>query len=113
MIAIIGHLDVDPAVRDKLVQSTAELQQATRRDEPGCVVYTMSADPALPGRISIVELWESAEALDAHFEHPNFHATGAALRSEPRVGGSVMKYRIDAVAPIRGDDGAATATFEL
>ena len=111
MIAIIGYLDVDPAVRDRLVESTAELQLATARDEPGCVVYTMSADPARPGRISIVELWESTEALEAHFQHPNFHATGLALRSEPRVGGSVMKYRIDAVAPVRGDDGVATAAF--
>src|SRR4029453_16368382 len=108
MIAIIGHIDVDPAARDRLVGSTAELQAAAR-DEPGCVVYTMSADPVRPGRITIVELWESAEALDAHFQHPNFHATGAALRAEPRLGGSVMKYRIDAVAPVRGDDGLATA----
>ena len=111
MIAIIGYLDVDPAVRDRLVESTAELQQATARDEPGCLAYTMSADPARPGRISIVELWESAETLDAHFQHPNFHATGAALRAEPRIGGSVMKYRIDAIAPVRGDDGVATAAF--
>jgi quinol monooxygenase YgiN len=111
MIAIIGYLDVDPAVRDRLVESTAELQQATARDEPGCLVYTMSADPARPGRISIVELWDSPESLDAHFQHPNFHATGAALRSQPRVGGSVMKYRIDAVAPVRGHDGVATAAF--
>jgi quinol monooxygenase YgiN len=111
MIAIIGYLDVDPAVRDRLVESTAELQQATARDEPGCLAYTMSADPARPGRISIVELWESPEALDAHFQHPNFHATGAALRAQPRIGGSVMKYRIDAVAPVRGDDGVATAAF--
>ena len=113
MIAIIGYLEVDPAVRDRLVESTAELQQATARDEPGCLAYTMSADPARPGRIAIVELWDSPEALDAHFQHPNFHATGAALRAEPRIGGSVMKYRIDAVAPIRGDDGVATAAFGL
>ena len=111
MIAIIGYLDVDPAVRDRLVESTAELQQATARDEPGCLTYTMSADPARPGRISIVELWDSAEALESHFQHPNFHATGAALRAEPRVGGSVMKYHIDQTAPVRGDDGLATAAF--
>jgi quinol monooxygenase YgiN len=111
MIAIIGHLDVDPAVRDRLVESTVELQRATERDERGCIAYTIAADPAEPGRIRIVELWESAETLDAHFQHPNFHATGAALRAEPRLGGSVMKYRIDAVAPVRGDDGVATSMF--
>jgi quinol monooxygenase YgiN len=112
MIAIIGHIDVDPAVRDRLIASTVELQAAAR-EEAGCVVYTMSADPARAGRIAIVELWESPETLDAHFQHPNFHATGAALRAEPRVGGSVMKYQIDAIAPVRGDDGVATAAFGL
>ena len=113
MIAIIGYLEVDPAVRDRLVESTAELQAATARDEPGCLAYTMAADPARPGRISIVELWDSAEALDAHFQHPNFRATGAALRAEPRLGGSVMKYHIDKSAAIRGADGVATAAFDL
>ncbi len=113
MIAIIGHIDVDPAVRDRLVASTADLQRATASDEPGCVVYTISADPADAGRIRIVELWESADSLDAHFQHPNFHATGAALRTEPRLGGSAMKYRIDAVDGVRGPDGQATSTFAI
>jgi quinol monooxygenase YgiN len=112
MIAIIGHLDVDPEVRDRLVASTVELQRATAIDEPGCLVYTIAADPADPGRIQIVELWDSSEALDAHFRHPNFHATGAALRAEPRLGGTAIKYRIDAVAPVKGADGTATSAFD-
>jgi len=111
MIAIIGHIEVDPEVRDDLVASTADLQRSTATDEPGCVVYTMAADPTHPGRISIVELWESAETLDAHFAHPNFSATGAALRSVPRRGGEVHKYRIDAVDAVRGPDGKATSNF--
>ena len=111
MIAVIGHIDVDPSERDRLVASTVDLQRATRRDEPGCLVYTMAADPAEPGRISIVELWESAEALDAHFLHPNFKATGEALRAAPRLGGSALKYRIDACDPVKGPDGSASATF--
>jgi quinol monooxygenase YgiN len=112
MIAIIGHVDVDPSVRDRLVDSTVELQRSTEEDEPGCVVYTIAADPANPGRIRIVELWETAEALDAHFQHPNFFATGEALRVEPRLGGSATKYHIDASAPVRGADGSATSAFE-
>lgn len=111
MIAIIGHIDVDPEVRDELVASTADLQHATERDEPGCAAYTICADPAHPGRIRITELWESAEALDAHFEHPNFRATGAALRVVTPVGGSVSKYRIDATDDVRGPDGNVTSTF--
>jgi quinol monooxygenase YgiN len=111
MIAIIGHIDVDPGLRDVLVSSTIELQRATRQDEPGCLVYTIAADPVLPGRIQIVELWESADTLDAHFQHPNFRATGEALRAAPRLGGTAMKYRIDASGEVRGPDGVATAAF--
>jgi quinol monooxygenase YgiN len=111
MIAIIGHIDVEPEVRDRLVESTVELQLATRRDEPGCLVYTVAADPAVPGRICITELWESSEALDDHFRHANFFATGDVMRAEPRLGGTAMKYRIDAVAPVRGSDGNATSSF--
>ncbi len=111
MIAIIGHIDVDPVVRDGLVASTADLQRSTAQDEPGCVVYTISADPADPGRIRIVELWEDAASLDAHFQHPNFAATGAALRVEPRLGGSAIKYRIDATDQVRGPDGQASSAF--
>lgn len=111
MIAILGHIDVDPAVRDDLVASTVDLQLSTQNDEAGCVIYTISADPAVPGRIRIVELWESAESLDAHFEHPNFRATGDALRVAPRLGGSAVKYRIDAVDGVRGADGKATSAF--
>jgi quinol monooxygenase YgiN len=111
VIAIIGHIDVDPAARARLVASTVDLQRSTRQDEPGCLNYTMAADPADPGRISIVELWESAEDLDAHFRHSNFLATGDALRAAPRLGGSAIKYRIDAAEPVRGADGQATASF--
>lgn len=111
MIAIIGYIDVDPEVRDELVRSTADLQAATERGEPGCLTYSICADPALDGRIRITELWESTEALDAHFEHPNFRATGTALRVVTPVGGSVSKYRIVASDGVRGPDGNVTSTF--
>jgi quinol monooxygenase YgiN len=110
-IAIFGHVDVEPDARDGLVASVAELQRSTRDDEPGCLGYVIAADPADPGRIQIAELWESADALEAHFQHPNFAATGAALRSVNRRGGSSRKYRVDADDEVRGPDGQASATF--
>lgn len=111
MIAIIGHVDVDPTERDRLVAELAPVQASTERDEPGCLTYAITADAADPGRIRIVELWESAAALDAHFEHPNFRAAGAAMRSVERRGGSAMKYRIDASDPVRSPDGEVSSTF--
>ena len=88
-IAILGHVDVDPAIRDELVASVADLQRSTREDEPGCLAYIIAADPTDPARIQIVELWASAEATEAHFQHPNFAATGAALRAAPRTTGTM------------------------
>jgi quinol monooxygenase YgiN len=111
VIAIIGYIDVEPAERDRLVASTIELQRSTRDDEAGCLNYTIAADPADPSRISIVELWDSAESLSAHFDHPNFFATGEALRAAPRLGGSALKYRIDACEPVRDASGTASASF--
>ncbi len=110
-IAIFGHVDVDPEVRDGLIASVAELQRSTRENEPGCLVYLIAADPALPGRVQIAELWESSEALEAHFRHPNFAATGAALRSVERLGGSSRKYRVDAEDEIRRANGQPSAEF--
>jgi quinol monooxygenase YgiN len=111
VIAIIGNFDVAPEDRDRLIADSVPLQQATQRDEPGCLVYTIAADPADAGRIRIIELWESEEALAAHFNHPNFFATGDVLRSAPRLGGSANKYRIDAIDPVRGPDGVASTRF--
>jgi len=111
VIAIIGHVDVPAEERDRLIAESVPLQQATARDEPGCLVYTIAADPADAGRIRIVELWDSEEALDAHFNHPNFFATGDVLRGAPRLGGAAHKYRIDATDPVRGPDGKASTRF--
>lgn len=110
-IAIIGWIDVDPAVRDQLVLDTVDLQRATREEEPGCLSYIVSADPVHAGRIQILELWEDAATLDAHFQHPNFFATGNVLRAVTRLGGGSVKYRIDATDPVKGPDGVASAQF--
>ncbi|MGA9279025.1 putative quinol monooxygenase [Ilumatobacter sp.] len=111
MIAIIGYIEVEPDERDGLVASVAELQRSTENDEPGCLTYAICADPANPARIRITELWESAEALDGHFQHPNFRAAGAAFGTVTPTGGSIAKYRIDASDDVRGPDGNVTSTF--
>ncbi len=111
MIVITGWIDVDPAVRDDLIAATVPLQQSTREDEPGCLAYVFAADPAVDGRIHIYEQWATAADLDAHFQHPNFHATGQLLRSQPRRGGETTKLHVDRTGPVRDPDGAASATY--
>ena len=61
---MIGYLDVDPTVSDRLVESTAEMQQATARDEPGCgrclgrgAAYGVTARTQRPGQRLQEQVW--------------------------------------------------------
>lgn len=112
MIAIAGHIDlVDASERDDCVAATADLQRASRDDEPGCLAYALSADPVVPGRIQVFELWSDEASLAAHFAHPNFAATKAVLGGFRRGPSAVRKYRIDLDAPVYDETGRPRADF--
>ncbi len=106
-VIIAGEIDVPPDRRDACLAAIAELQLATRRDEPGCLAYVFSADPVTPGRIVVYERWESAESLLAHFQHPNYHATRQQLGAFGLTGATVERFRVDAAAPVYDPDGVA------
>jgi quinol monooxygenase YgiN len=113
MIVIAGWIDVEPEHRDDILAESLPFQRSTREDEPGCNAYVFAADPLDPARIHVFEQWDSSEALEAHFQHPNFAAMGEMLRRYPRRGSQTLKHRVDAVAPVRNTDGVATATFPV
>lgn len=103
---------IDQATRDALVVKSAPIQQATRDDEPGCLVYCFAADPCQADRIQVYELWESAEALQAHFLHQNYRDMRAMLGTGGMVSAVSRKHRIDASAPVYGADHVATTSFD-
>lgn len=73
MIVVVAALRFEnQAARDQAVDLIREVQLATRVDEPGCHDYCFSADPSVPTRIQVYELWEDSESLAAHFKHPNY-----------------------------------------
>ena len=111
MIIIAGTIDLDPARREECLVASVPLQEATRRDEPGCLTYVWAADPVVSGRIHVTEIWEDAETLDAHLDHENYWAMRKTLRSFGVTGTDVYKYRIDAQDRVYGEDGKASATF--
>ena len=43
----------DPAVRDAAVAESVKYQQATRDDEPGCLVYCFAADPCIADHVQV------------------------------------------------------------
>ena len=114
LIAVEATVTVsDPAARAGLIEASIPFQRGTREDEPGCLVYCFAADPVHDDRIQVYELWESADALDAHFHHPNYFAMRELLmQSGIVIKATSRKLRVDAAAPVYGSDGVATASFD-
>ena len=49
MVIVSGTIFfADQAARDGAVAASIDLQRATRTDEPGCLAYVFTADPAEP-----------------------------------------------------------------
>ena len=112
MIIISAVLEFgSEAERDAAARGSADLQRATREEEPGCLAYCFGIDPVEPTRIQVFEQWEDAAALDAHFVHPNYTNMRTFLHGAGLVQSSAEKYRIDAVAPVYNADRKATAEF--
>ncbi len=113
MIIIGGYIDLDPGQRDVAVAASLELQAATVNDEPGCLAYVFVADPLTAGRIRVYEAWGDAESLNAHFQHPNYHAMRAMLGRFERRGSEIAKHEVARSAPVYGPDRVADANYWL
>jgi quinol monooxygenase YgiN len=61
---VAGHVVVDPGQRDDYLSGCVEVVRHARRD-PGCLDFSLSADLLEPGRINILERWESQAAVEA------------------------------------------------
>jgi quinol monooxygenase YgiN len=102
---------VDPAGRDALVAASAQLQAATREEEPGCLVYCFAADPVRVDLIQVYELWADEASLTAHFDHPNYGAMRTMLNEAGLASAVSRKHRVDATSPVYGHDRRPTALF--
>lgn len=108
MIIIAATLDfADQATCDTVVRDSAPIQQATRDDELGCRAYCFAADPCVPGRIQVYELWDDSPSLVAHFRHPNYLAMRDLIRSHRPTGAANRAYLVERDEPVYGPD----ATF--
>jgi quinol monooxygenase YgiN len=64
VVIVAGHLAVDPEQRDNYLSGCVEVVRQARRT-PGCLDFSLSADLLEPGRINILERWESVAAVEA------------------------------------------------
>jgi quinol monooxygenase YgiN len=113
LIAVEAAITVaDAANRQALIDKSAPIQQATRDDEPGCLVYCFAADPCQDDLIQVYELWESEEALEAHFQHQNYFDMRTMLGEGGLKGAVSRKHRIDASAPVYSPEHIPSASFD-
>ena len=103
----------DAARRADAVAESVQWQEATRNDEPGCLMYCFAADPVKPDTIQVYELWADAESLEAHFLHPNYLAMRDLLGRIGMASASARKLRVDATAPVYGPGFVPTASFDI
>ncbi len=81
MIIVTARLAfANQQARDAAVEASIPMQAATRREEPGCVMYCFAPDPAVPTEIQVYELWTDAPSLEKHFTHENYFQMASALQ---------------------------------
>ena len=89
MIIIAGSLSFDPADRDDVLASLAEVTEASRRDA-GCLEYFWGEDLEAPNTFRFFECWESQELLDAHLAQP--HEVAFGERNLQRITGATASF---------------------
>jgi len=96
MIHVIASVKVKPGKRDQLLDLFRENLPRVR-EEKGCIRYFPAVDVAtgLPPQsldediITVIETWESLEALKDHLATP--HMAAFFEKEKPLVSGSVIK----------------------
>ena len=111
-IIISAYLDfANEADRDRAVQLTAPVQLATREEEDGCLAYCFAADPAVPNRIQVYELWDGEESLHLHFKHHTYEKMKEVLGGVGVTGTENQMYLIAQHEPVYGADGNPREKF--
>jgi quinol monooxygenase YgiN len=87
---IAGWMDYGPN-RDQVLEHFGVCATASR-DEPGCLDYTVCADPHHPGRVVVFERWVSHDDLVEHFKTPHITAFRKAIEPYPRSGRNMHRY---------------------
>ena len=112
MIIVVAALEFEnQADRDRAVDVTRAVQMATRVEEAGCRDYCFAADPSVPTRVQVYELWDDSDSLAAHFTHPNY-AKMVELLSSANVKQSINQaYLVERGEPVYGPKGEKKASF--
>ena len=73
MIAVLGSFRFPLEAIERARPLMRAVIEATLA-EPGCRAYSYAEDVAEPGLVRVMELWDSRDALSAHFGAPHMQA---------------------------------------
>jgi quinol monooxygenase YgiN len=90
VVIVAGHIIVDPSQRDDYLSGCVDVVRQGRA-ATGCLDFALSADLVDPGRVNILERWESQAAVEAFRGGGVDDAQGAAI-----VSASVAEYEVGA-----------------
>ena len=91
MVIVAGHIVVDPAQREAYLADCVAVVEAARR-APGCLDFAICADLVEPGRIAVLERWETQADVEA------FRGSGPSdEQSTAMLSASVAEYDVTAV----------------
>ena len=88
MLHVIVTMQIKEGRMQEFLAACAELRPLVL-SEPGCHAYEFTRDvvslfspeqPIEPNRITLLERWESVEALKAHLETAHMRAAGARMK---------------------------------
>ncbi len=82
---------MEPADIPAITDAALAMMAATRAEE-GCLEYEFSEVIGEPGTMRIYERWESAQALEAHFEAPHMGVWRDALKNVTVHGRDLVRY---------------------
>ena len=94
MVIVAGHLIIDPQERDGYLTGCVEVVEMARC-APGCLDFTITGDLLDPGRVNILERWESQEAVNA------FRGSGPSdEQTSAIISATVVEYDVAGERPL-------------
>ena len=112
MIIVVAKIRFEnQADRDRAVELSTPVQQATRDQEAGCHDYCFSADPCDGNIIQVYELWQDSDSLAAHFDHSNYFDMVEVFREAKFVESVNRCHLTERDEPVYGPEGAKKTAF--
>jgi len=99
MFSLMVQLEVRPEDRDEFLAAITTNAEASVRDEPGCHRFDVTAVEGNEHRFVLFELYDDAEAFEAHKRAPHFAAwrqvADRVLTAQVNTRGSLVASNTD------------------